>query len=85
MSDHHHDHPHDHDHDHEHGAASSPEETLALLNYMLGHNRHHAEELHELAHGVADEAARDLIHQAVESLEESNLRLEEALVLMKEE
>ena len=46
---HHHEHPHDHEHLQE---ASSPAETLALLNYMLGHNRHHAQELHELAHGV---------------------------------
>lgn len=86
MSEHHHDHdhPHEHTHAHTHGAASSPEETLALLTYMLGHNRHHSEELRELAEGVSDEAARDLIGEAVEALQESNLRLEEALVLLKE-
>jgi len=77
-------HDHDHEHEHTHGQAHSPEETLALLTYMLGHNRHHAEELHELAHGVEDEAARDLIHEAVDALQESNIRLEEALALIKE-
>ncbi len=77
-----HDYPHEHDHTH--APASSPEETLALLNYMLAHNRHHADELHELAHGVTDEAAQDLIHEAVDALRESNLRLEEALALLKE-
>ena len=74
----------EHTHGHCHGeSASSPEETLALLNYMLAHNRHHADELHELAHGVDDEAARDLIHEAVDALRESNLRLEEALALLQ--
>ena len=77
-------HIHDHEHEHSHEPAASPEETLALLDYMLGHNRHHADELHELAHGVEDDAARDLIHEAVDALGESNLRLEEALVLLKE-
>ena len=50
---HEHCHEHNHDHCHEH---HSPEEALALLAYMLVHNRQHAEELHELAHSV-DEAA----------------------------
>ena len=76
----------DHIHPHEHGhGASSPEETLALLNYMLGHNRHHAEELHDLAHGVEDEKARDLIHAAVDDLGRSNEKLAAALALLKGE
>ena len=77
-------HEHEHGHPHHHGPAASPEETLALLNYMLGHNRRHAEELHELAHNVADDAARDLLHEAVDALTESNLRLEQALALLRE-
>lgn len=84
MHDHPHEHPHEHPHDHEHPhPAASPEETLALLQYMLGHNRHHAEELHELAHGVRDEAARELLHGAVEALQESNRRLEAALARIR--
>ena len=55
-----HDHEHTHDtaaahvHAHPHGdqKAMSPEETLALLNYMLDHNRHHADELHDICHSL---------------------------------
>ena len=78
-------HSHEHPHEHERMEAASPEETLALLTYMLSHNRHHAEELHALAHGVENPAARDRIHAAVDALRESNLRLEEALALLKED
>ena len=52
-------HTHEHEHTHEHGhthEVHSPEETVALLTYMVGHNQHHAEELHELAHSVEGEA-----------------------------
>lgn len=73
-------HEHCHDHHHEH----SPEETVALLTYMVGHNKHHAEELHELAHGVDGEAAQ-LIHDAVVDFQVGNEKLEEALRLLKGE
>ena len=92
-----HTHTHNHDHDHTdtgshehthadgtvhtHSAASSPEEALALLTYMLNHNRHHAEELHDLAH-CFDEVSGDLIHEAVDKLGESNALLEQALSLI---
>ncbi len=68
---------------HEH-ASSSPEETLALLNYMLGHNRHHAQELHELAHCVENETAHALLHEAVDALTLSSDRLEAALNVLRE-
>ncbi len=84
MSDNH-EHTHPHDHGHTHGEAASPEETLALLAYMLGHNRHHAEELHELAHNVENEEARALIHAAVDDLQSSSDKLAEALALWKGE
>lgn len=71
---------HDH-HAHEH---ASPAETMALLAYMLDHNRHHAEELHELAHGASDDAAA-LIHDAVDDLMRSNEKLAQALRVMKGE
>ena len=57
-----HEHPHEHDHVHAH-KAHSPEEALALLSYMADHNKHHAEELHELAHDM-DDASAALIHEA---------------------
>ncbi len=75
---------HDHEHEHTH-AAASPEETLALLRYMLDHNRHHAEELRELAHGVGNEAAHALLHEAVDALNASADKLAEALALLREE
>jgi len=72
---------HSHGHTHSHAAASSPEEALALLKYMLDHNRQHAEELHDLAHSF-DEVAGDLIHEAVDKLGESNDLIEQALSLI---
>ena len=68
-------------HSHSHAAASSPEEALALLKYMLDHNRHHAEEHHDLAH-CFDDVTADLIHDAVDKLGESNDLLEQALSLI---
>ena len=70
-----------HSHSHSHSAAASPEEALALLKYMLDHNRHHAEELHDLAHNF-DEVAGDLLHEAVDKLGESNDLIEQALSLI---
>ena len=74
-----HDHEHTHSHDH-----YSPEEALALLAYMVQHNRHHAEELHELAHSVEGEAAQ-LLHEAVVDLTVGNEKLAEALRILKGE
>ena len=79
-----HEHSHgdgEHTHTHTHSAAASPEEALALLTYMLSHNRHHAEELHELAHNY-DSVEGDLLHEAVDKLNESNDLLEQALSLI---
>ena len=81
---HEHEHCHDHAHPHSH-EHHSPEETLALLTYMLGHNRHHAEELHELAHGVEDGEAQQLLHDAVLDFTLGNEKLEEALRILKGE
>ena len=77
-------HDHTHEHTHAHAAAASKEETLALLRYMLHHNRHHAEELHELAHNVPDGEAHTLLHRAVDQLNESSDSLERALALLEE-
>ena len=78
---HEHGHHHDHEHHHEHG-ADSPEECLALLKYMLSHNAHHAEELHDLAHSTEGEA-RELIHEAVKDIEQSNEKLKKAVALLE--
>ena len=74
-----------HGHGHVHGhEAHSPEEVTALLGYMVAHNRHHAEELHELAHSVDGEAAQ-LLHEAVVDLTVGNEKLAEALRILKGE
>lgn len=70
---------------HDHGAsaaASTPEERLALLKYMLNHNAHHADELHDLAHGAPGEA-HELIHDAVDLILESNKKIEQAIALLE--
>lgn len=77
-------HTHPHEHEHHHGGASTEEEKLALLNYMLGHNRAHTEELHDLAHGL-EGAPGELLHAAVEAYENGNEKLAEALRLLKGE
>ena len=80
-------HTHEHEHTHEHGhthEVHSSEETVALLTYMVGHNQHHAEELHELAHSVEGEA-QQLLHEAVVELTLGNEKLAEALRILKEE
>ena len=65
-------------------ACATPEEALALLAYMVQHNRHHAEELHELAHSMEDEPAQ-LIHDAILDFNLGNEKLDEALKLLKGE
>ena len=81
-----HTHCHSHEggeeHNHSHMVSSSPEESLALLKYMLDHNSHHAEELHDLAHNF-DEVESDLLHDAVDKLKESNDLIEQALSLIQ--
>ena len=76
---------HIHPHEHPHGQASSPEEVLALLTYMVGHNKHHAEELHDLAHSLDDGEAHELIHSAIDDYAAGNEKLEKALALLKGE
>ena len=76
MHEHEHDHDHAHHchpHSHEHTGDKpmSPEEVLALLNYMLDHNRHHADELHDICHALEDEgkaeAAAALVATSIDS------------------
>ncbi|NLY87687.1 MAG: hypothetical protein GX083_03960 [Clostridiales bacterium] len=77
-----HEHTHaDGEHSHCHSGNASPEEAVALLKYMLKHNQHHSEELHDLGHSFDDEIS-DFIHDAVDKLEESNALLEQAVSLL---
>ena len=84
-----HEHEHEHTHPHEHGpvaAFDSAEQAEALMSYMLDHNRHHAEELHELGHKLAHSGKEDaskLIHEAVDAFSAGNELLEKALKALK--
>ncbi len=87
-----HDHDHDHGHHHDHGCGCGcgghdlPDENVAILTYMLDHNRHHALELKEIAAHLRevgkDEAAAQ-IEKGVEDFEKGNMRLSIALSLVK--
>ncbi len=82
---HSHEHTHaDGTHSHCNTVATSPEEAAALLRYMLQHNKHHAEDLHDIGHSFDDEIS-DFIHDAVDKLEESNALLEQAVSLLDNE
>ena len=76
MHEHEHDHDHahhSHPHSHEHtgGKPMSHEEVLALLTYMLDHNRHHTEAAAALA-------------EALHEYDHGNSKLEKALELAKQ-
>ena len=79
-------HHHDH-HTHEHGFETI-EQAIALMTYMLEHNKHHAEELHELSHkleamGKGDAAC--LLDASVDGFMTGNAMLESALENLKKE
>lgn len=72
-------------HGHHHGFLKKDKDT-ALLEYMLEHNRHHAQELTELAENLAGSdkgAAAELIGGAVAFFEKGNAELEKALEALK--
>ena len=92
---HNHSHEHTHGHAHEHGCSngdnecqgSCTEEVVALLNYMLSHNEHHAEELDQMAENLAKlgmEDAAKTIKEGVADFQKGNMRLGLALTLVKE-
>ena len=84
-----HEHEHEHTHPHEHGdipAFDSLDQAEALMSYMLDHNRHHADELHEVGHKLAHsgkEEAAKLIHEAVNAFNNGNELLAKALEALK--
>lgn len=59
------------------------QESIALLEYMVHHNEHHAEELAELAEDLGGRA-REIVDSALKDLGQSNQKLAEALQLLKE-
>lgn len=73
-----------HSHSHEH--VGDTNKTTALLTYMLEHNRHHAEELHELSHMLEHHEqfeAAALINDGLNYFRDGNDKLEAALDQIK--
>ena len=68
------------------GEHEQQDENVAVLAYMLDHNKHHALELKEIAKHLRevgkDEAAAQ-IEKGVEDFEKGNMRLSIALSLVK--
>ena len=88
---HEHEHEHGHGHVHTHGPVSgfdSIEQAEALMSYMLDHNRHHADELHDIAHALEDagkQEAADAVSAALHYFDHCNDALEDALKIAKGE
>ena len=81
------DHLEGHGHTHAEQAPIGYEEALKLLGYMLDHNRHHTEELHELFHALDDAGcydAADELENAMRCYRSGNEALENALDLAKQ-
>ena len=79
-----HQHGQGHDHSHEETSGASPKD-VALLKYMLDHNKQHAFELSEAggrlaSAGLAD--AAELIDDAVHYFDHANDKLENAVKLI---
>ena len=65
-------HYHEHTHDHPHVHSDMPkDQVVAVLQYMLDHNVHHAGELSDMADQLTGEARHQLLH-AVESFDQAN-------------
>lgn len=83
-----HTHADGHVHTHQNVTAfDSVEQATALVSYMLDHNRHHAEELHELTHKLeasGNVESAKLIDEALEKYYEGNESLAKGLSLLKE-
>lgn len=78
---------HTHEHFHENITAfESLDQAVALITYMLEHNKSHAEELHEICHKLeasGQSEAAYLIDDAVGCFRDGNAMLELALNNLK--
>ena len=83
-----HEHACHHEHTHEGAPELSAEQTLALMSYMLDHNRSHADELHNIAHALEAQGRHEAAHldgDAVLHCGPCNGKLEGALRLVEGE
>ena len=75
-----------HEHPHPHSHRDELSEITAMLSYMLEHNRHHAEELREMAHKLEHHdlgaVAAALLAGAGE-FDSGNDKLQKALEMLK--
>ena len=72
---------------HCHGEATPEQELVAVLTYMLDHNRHHADELAEMvlkADDLGYERSSKEIEAAIAEYKRGNDRLASALLMMKD-
>ncbi|MBR3353731.1 MAG: hypothetical protein IKG47_00025 [Oscillospiraceae bacterium] len=83
-----HDH-HNHEHSHENITAfESTEQAVKVLDYMLDHNIHHAEELHEICHKLelsGEAEAAEYLDKAVDAFRSGNDLMHKALHLLNKE
>ena len=66
--------PHNHSHE--------DLEAVALLKYMIDHNKHHADELYDIANKL-NGTAKELVHSAVIDYETGTGKLEKALKVLE--
>lgn len=81
MHCHGHNHEHTHEHSHEHEAGAN--KTLVLMQYMLDHNEHHADELAQMANTLGENEAAAVVMEAVEEFKKGNEKLAQAIKLMQ--
>ena len=82
-----HDHEHPHSHEHSHEGFESVQQAQALMKYMLDHNRHHTEELHDVCHKLEDmgrAAAAEKLGAALAGYYAGNDALAQALAALEE-
>ena len=78
---------HEHAHMHENITAfDSKEQAIALVSYMLEHNKAHTEELHEICHKLEASGEKEsaaLVDNAVDYFRDGDDVLEKALEALK--
>lgn len=77
-----------HEQTHHENELLTPEQTLALMEYMLDHNKSHASELQNIVHSLESQGRSDaavLTARAVQYFNESNDKLETALKIVRGE
>lgn len=71
-----------HEHHHHHD-ISNKDEVLALITYMVNHNKSHTSELESLANRIDDKSAYESVMNAIENYNKGNECLANALDMLK--